>query len=168
MTPQTVGDEHRALAWFAPPRYCLLTTHMYWFALHWFMLLSSTCNNTAFERTCRRTACEVPVAACCFSGLTWGHWWESNCSFRTELQLPGVVPGVDLLKRLVCSCRFLYAVCLPRGLVCSCWVVFGVCYGTELLPKKIEIIHQRTIAEQVHFPHILITFLFYYLCWVVS
>jgi hypothetical protein len=27
---------------------------------------------------------------------------------------------------------------------------------------------QRTVAEQVHFPHILTTFLFHYLCWVVE
>jgi hypothetical protein len=49
-------------------------------------------------------------------------------------------------------------------------MAFGVCYGTELLPKKIERtpLPQRSTAEQVHFPHILITFLFHYLCWVIE
>lgn len=34
MTPQTAGDEHWALVWFALPQYSSLTTHMYWFTLH--------------------------------------------------------------------------------------------------------------------------------------
>jgi hypothetical protein len=29
-------------------------------------------------------------------------------------------------------------------------------------------IRDRTTTDQVHFPHILITFLFHYLCWVVD
>jgi hypothetical protein len=46
--------------------------------------------------------------------------------------------------------------------------VFGVCYGAELLPKKIELTPKEIITEQVHFPHILITFLFHYLCWLMG
>jgi hypothetical protein len=34
MTPQTVGDEHWALVWLAPPYYSLLKPGMYQFALH--------------------------------------------------------------------------------------------------------------------------------------
>jgi hypothetical protein len=45
--------------------------------------------------------------------------------------------------------------------------MFDVCYGTELL-RKIELAPKVTIAEQVHFLHILITFIFPYLCWVVD
>jgi hypothetical protein len=36
------------------------------------------------------------------------------------------------------------------------------------LLKKIKLAPQRTIAEQVHYPHILRTFLFHYLFWVVG
>jgi len=34
MTPKTVGEEHRALVWFAPPHYSLLKIYIYWFTLH--------------------------------------------------------------------------------------------------------------------------------------
>ena len=46
------------------------------------------------------------------------------------------------------------------------YLVFA--YRTELLPKKIRAHPQRTIAEQVDLPHILITFLFHYHFWVVG
>jgi hypothetical protein len=46
--------------------------------------------------------------------------------------------------------------------------VFGVCYGTELLTKETKLAPQRTIAEKVHLPHILTTFLFHCLSWVVG
>ena len=36
------------------------------------------------------------------------------------------------------------------------------------LPKKIVLAPKEPIAEQVHIPYILITFLFYYYCWVVG
>jgi hypothetical protein len=45
-------------------------------------------------------------------------------------------------------------------------VGFGVCFRTELLTKKIELTPKSTIAQQVHFPHIPITFLFHCL-WLV-
>jgi hypothetical protein len=66
------------------------------------------------------------------------------------------------------SCWFMCGVCLLRELDWSCWFIFGVCYRTRLLTKKIKITTQRTIVKQVHFPHILITFLLHYLLWVVS
>jgi hypothetical protein len=62
-------------------------------------------------------------------------------------------------------------VCLPRGLVNSeaaeSYLVFAI-ELTELLLKKIKLAPKRPIAEQVHFFYILITFLFYYLCWLVG
>jgi hypothetical protein len=71
-------------------------------------------------------------------------WWFMHC--------------VCLPRRLNCSWWFMHCVCLPRRLNCSCWFICGVCYWTETLTKKIELLPQRTIAKQVRFPQILITF----------
>jgi hypothetical protein len=140
VTPQTVGDEHQALVCLASPRCSSPRTHMYWFALH-----------SLVEH--QRTAHEVPVAA----GFSF---------FEIELQL--LVPVWCLpVRGLHCHCWFLCAACLPRGLLCSCWFISGVCYRTELLPE-IKLASKELLLKQVHFPHILITFLFHYLWWVVG
>jgi hypothetical protein len=67
MTPPTVGDEHRALVWFDPPRYFSLTTHVYWFALH--SIVELTLCNATTEGKSPRTAHEIPASVCCFQGL---------------------------------------------------------------------------------------------------
>jgi hypothetical protein len=149
MTPQTLGDKHWALVWFAPPHYSSITTHRHTcIGLPYIALLSSTCDNTYHGEKLGKNC-------------MWGSWgslsflWpclrqvgKPGSFFRIELQLPGVcllkglgcscwfVPGVCLLKALDCSCWFVPGVCLLKALDCSCWVIFGVCYGTELLPKS--------------------------------
>ena len=67
MTPQTVGDEHWALVWFALPHYFLLTTCMHWFALYRGASLSSAVVTLPLKETRQRTAYEFPVTACLFS-----------------------------------------------------------------------------------------------------
>lgn len=129
MTPQTVGDEHLALVWFAPSRYSLLTTCTYWSALHsdcWSQLVVVL----PLRETHPKTACELHVAAC-----------MPGSFFSTELQLPGVY----MLKRLDCSCWF-----MPGSALLEDWsagaesyLVFATGpYGTgdiSINTKKIEL-----------------------------
>jgi hypothetical protein len=130
----TVGEEHCVLVWVSLPHYSLLTTGMYWFALHAVLDVVTVSLREAHPRT----ACEVPAAVYCFCSLASG--WLVSLMVHSGLNYGcWSVPGVDWLKGLVCSWQFMCAVCWPRELVYSCWFMFGVCYKTELLPKKISL-----------------------------
>lgn len=90
------------------------------------------------RETCQIIACVVPRVVCHFCGLASG--WLLSLVVSSGLNY---------------SCCFIPGVCLPRE---DCSVA-----------AEEERAHpQRTIAEQGHFPHILITFLFSYLCWMVG
>lgn len=131
MTPQIVGDEHRALVWLPSPRYSSLTTHMYWFTLHSVVELCPR-EKLAPEllvRYLQHLPCLRPVG--------------KSCSFFM-IELNGLIPAWYLPTRtlgwsfwFMCSVWlprgldwnywFVPGLCLPRRLVCSCWVIFCVC-----------------------------------------
>jgi hypothetical protein len=73
MTPQTVGDKHWALIWFALPHYSLLTTHVYWFALHSIVELNLWYHCHWEELTQELFMQFLPVAICLFCSLSSGH-----------------------------------------------------------------------------------------------
>ena len=138
MTPQTVGKEH----WFGllhlASCYSVMTS-MYWSTLHSIVVM------LPLRETRPRTAHEVPVAACCFTASPQASWWA-----LWFLQNWTTADG---------SC-----------VVSACWdnwTEAGDSYlviATGLTADKEYWAHsQRTIAKQVHFPHIIITFLFHYL-----
>lgn len=80
------GDEHWALVWLAPLHYSALTTCM--ISSPCIELLSSICSNAAIERNRLRTAPEVPVAACHFSGLRLvGKSWGYGTHWEQELEI---------------------------------------------------------------------------------
>ena len=113
LTPQTVGDEHWALVWFASPCYSSQKTHMYRFTLpsdvelnlwelrHWEKLAQELLVRFLWQLLIPRPDLS-PVG-------------KPGSFFMIKLQLPGVC----LLKGLACSCWFVCGVCLPRGLICS-------------------------------------------------
>ena len=129
------------MVWFAPLCYSLLKTHMYWFTLHG--VVSSTVITLPVRETHPRSAQEVP-----------------GSFIRIEPQLPSVC----LLNGLDCSC--LVSTCLEGwSAAAKLYLVFAT--GLNYCQRR-STRPQRTIAEQDRFPHILTTFLFYYLCWVVG
>jgi hypothetical protein len=69
ITPQTVGEEHWALVWFAGPHYSSPTIYMIWFALHSVIELVVM---KPLREIQPRTACEVPEVACHLQSLASG------------------------------------------------------------------------------------------------
>ena len=123
------------------------------------------------KRCCIKELNEVSAAVFHFSGLASGR--------LASLRVPSALDS---------GCRVVCAICLPSGLDSSCWFMLSSCVliaclevwsgadksylvfatGLNCCQKKFELIAQRTSAEQVHFPQILITFLFHCLRWVVG
>jgi hypothetical protein len=141
MTPLTVGA--RALVCFTLPCYTLLTTQMYGFTLY-----------------CTDELCL---------------WWCHRENLVRELLLRFLRPFVasTALSQLV-------SLAVSSGLNCSCWFMYGDCqvdwtaaadlylvFATGLncwYPDNENWTHPpRTISKQIHFPCVVITFLFYYL-----
>ena len=94
------------------------------------------------------------------------------CSQGSRGSLPLLQPHLRWLACLVVSSGLNY-LCL----VSACWKVWTVTTSSCLVSacleqwsavKEDQACLKRTIVEQVHFPCILITFLFHSLCWVVG
>jgi hypothetical protein len=152
MTSQTVGDKHWALVWFAPPHYSSLKARVYWFALH-----------NVVERNLPKN---FLWSSCGSLLILWPRLrqvGEPGGFFRVELQLPGVC----LMKGLDCSCWFMPGVCLPRGLVCAAKLCLMFANGLNCCPRSLSSL-PKNYCWTGPLPHILITFLFYFLCWVVG
>ena len=136
MTPRTVGDDYWAWVWFGLPHYSSLMTCMYWFVIHRVLVMLS------LRETNPRTSCEVPAAAWSFSDLT------SGCL--------GFMPGVCLLKDWSVAgslCVALPALRIGLQLLSRIWCLLQ----DWTAAKEDQVLPQRNIAEQVHFPLILIT-----------
>ena len=128
-----------ALVCFAPPHCYLLTTLMYLFIL--------------------RCTAELHL---------W--WWHHSEKFTEELQvkfLQLLAPSVALggFFWLNCPCWFMCGDCLV-GWTAAAGLYLVFASGLSCWYPDNKDCTQRTISKQVHFPYVLITFLFYYLWWV--
>jgi hypothetical protein len=109
---------------------------------------------------------EVPESVCHFQGLTSGRLvnltvpseLEDSCWFK---------PRVCLLNRLDCGCQLLCS--LPSHKAGLQLLTCVLCLLQDRTAAKEDgTCPQRTIVEQVHFSHTLITFLFHYMYCVVD
>ena len=136
MTPQTVGDEHWALVWFALPCYSLLRTHMYWFTLHCIAEFNLWWLHR--EKLAKELLTRFPHSLGLVGEPCGSFWIELICECW-------------LLNGLDCHCWFMLVFCYRTGLLIS---------EQQRLESP-----QWTISKYAHFPHLLKTFLSYYFWW---
>lgn len=156
MAPQWVVHEHWVLVWFAPSLYSSLTTHMYLFTVHQLVV-------TLPLRELLMRLLQQLVAS-----TVWPHArWLAFQFFQDWTTVAG--------SCLVSACQENWTTAAWLCVVSACiedWfaaVEKYLVYATDWNYKKEDWgCPQRTLFEQVLFPHSLITFLFHHLYWVVG
>ena len=151
MTPWTVGDKHWALVWFALPHYSSLCIGSPYIAL-----LSSTFGNASIQRDSPKNC---SWGSCGSLLPPWPHLRlvGENYSYLVSASPKGWTVAAGLC--LVSACLEDWSAAAEP------YLVFAT--GLNCCPGRWA--HsQRTIAEQVHFPHSLITSLFHNFCWMVG
>jgi hypothetical protein len=149
VTPQTVGDKHWALVWFALP----LMTFMYWFVLYTFVELNlwKLCHWEKLAQELLMRFLQELAAFVASPQACWRAWqllqnWTSPC----------------WKDWTVAAGSYLVFACLEdRSAAAGSYMVFAMGWTAA---KEDWACPQRTIAEQVHFPHVLITFPLPLLC----
>ena len=167
MTPQTVEDEHWALVWFAPPHYSSLKTCMvhltqsYWAQLVVMLPLRETCQELLMKFL-RQLAASVasPHADC------WVWWFLQDWTTAAGLCLvfAWCLPAKRTGRSVAASSHIVSAYLKDWSAASESYLVFAI--GLECFQRRAY--PQGTIAVQVHFPCILITFLIHNFCWVVG
>jgi hypothetical protein len=122
----------------------------------------------------------------CYSPLTAGMYlFALHSCWDPLVVMPLLRETLQRTALEVSAAPWLVSLVVSSGLIHSCWFRHGVCLlrldwtGLQLLIRiwclprnwtadKDWACPKRAIVKQVHFPNILITFLFHYLFWVVG